>query len=186
MIRLFTALSLPETVRTSVLRLQGGVRGARWQTDDQLHVTLRFIGDVDEAVFSDVDLALGAIQFGAFSVSLKGVGMFGDKRPRTLWAGVNACEPLLRLESKVEMALQRVGLEAETRKYTPHVTVARLKEAPRAKVAEFLAIHSPFETAPFPMKAFHLYSSQLGQSGARYRIERTYALNQPNELCDHA
>ena len=172
MIRLFTAIALPETLKTRLSFLQGGVPGARWSTAENLHLTLRFIGEVDEARANDIDEVLSALRAPPFELTLKGAGEFGGRDPHALWIGVVPSDALLRLASKIESALQRMGLEAETRKYTPHVTLARLRDAPVAKVREFLAAHSLFGSAPFAVSSFALYSSEQGH----YRIERRYPL----------
>lgn len=176
MIRLFVALELPETVRTRLALMQGGVPGAKWQREDQMHLTLRFIGDVDERMARDIDEALQTVHAPAFTFELAGVGDFGGKDPHALWAGVRSNEHLIHLQKKVESALVRLGLEAETRKYTPHVTLARLRNAPHEKVAEFIAHHSLFNSGPITVNDFALYSSQLGSGGSVYRVESVYPL----------
>jgi 2'-5' RNA ligase len=170
------ALELPGSLRMRLAGMAGGVPGARWQRDDQMHLTLRFIGEVDERTAHDVDEALATVRAHAFTLELAGVGDFGGKDPRALWVGLRPNEALIHLQKKVESALVRLGLDPEERKYTPHVTVARLRNAPRAKVAEFIAHHSLFASGPIPIKEFALYSSQLGSGGSVYRVERTYPL----------
>jgi RNA 2',3'-cyclic 3'-phosphodiesterase len=176
MIRLFVAIELPEAVRDRLVSLQGGVPGARWVNDDQLHLTLRFIGEVDENVAHDVDDALSQIRAPAFELELSGVGEFGGKNPRALWAGVRASGALTHLQKKVETALQRIGLEPEPRKFSAHVTLARLRSAPREKVAAFLAHHGLFASAPFKIQRFVLFSSHQGSGGSVYHAERVYEL----------
>ncbi|MFM9863049.1 MAG: RNA 2',3'-cyclic phosphodiesterase [Micropepsaceae bacterium] len=177
MIRLFTAIEIPETVRTRLSFLQGGVPGARWSPAENMHLTLRFIGEVDEATANDIDDVLYALHAPHFALTLKGAGEFGGRDPHALWVGVAPNEALMRLAAKIESALQRMGLAAETRKYTPHVTLARLRDAPIAKVREFLAAHAAFDSGPFPVRAFALFSSYPSSSGSLYRLERTYALD---------
>jgi 2'-5' RNA ligase len=176
MIRLFVALELPEAVRTGLSLLQGGVPGARWASDEQLHLTLRFIGEVDGNVANDIDDALAGIRAPAFTLELAGVGEFGGKNPRALWAGVRGSDALLHLQRKVEAALQRLGLPAEERKFSPHVTLARLRASPREKVVQFLTHHALFASGPFEVKQFVLFSSYLGSGGSVYHAERTYPL----------
>jgi 2'-5' RNA ligase len=177
MIRLFTAIELPSSVKTRLTFMQGGVPGARWQPAENLHLTLRFIGEVDEATANDIDDVLSGLRVGAFELRLQGAGEFGGRDAHSLWIGVAPNEPLMRLAAKIESALQRMGLEAETRKYTPHVTLARLRDAPALKVREFLAAHSLFDSGPFPVRSFGLYSSHQSSGGSLYRAERTYALD---------
>ncbi len=117
MIRLFAALDLPEPVAESLMRLQSGVPGARWQTREQLHLTLRFIGEVDGRDAASIDDMLSAIHDPRFTLELKGVGEFGGKNPRALWAGAAPNEALKHLQRKIETALQRLGLPPEERKY---------------------------------------------------------------------
>ena len=177
MIRLFVALELPETVRDRLVGLQGGIPGARWAHDDQLHLTLRFIGEVDENVAHDIDDALVSIRAPGFELELSGVGEFGGKNPRALWAGVRANGALMHLQKKVETALQRIGLEPETRKFSPHVTLARLRGAPREKVMQFLSEYGLFASGPFRIARFVLFSSHQGSGGSVYHAERIYPLD---------
>jgi 2'-5' RNA ligase len=176
MIRLFVALSLPETVKRQLAMLQGGVPGARWSTDEQLHLTLRFIGEVDEGQARDIDETLSTIEHSVFPLELAGVGEFGGKNPHMLWAGTRPNEKLMNLQRKIETALQRLGLAPESRKYTPHVTVARLRGTPMAKLREFLSAHALFSSLEFRIENFALYSSQLSSHGSIYRVEREYPL----------
>ena len=176
MIRLFVALEIPERVRERLQSLQLGVPGARWAALEQMHLTLRFIGEVDEPAAHDIDDALSGIRASAFEMELAGVGEFGGKNPRALWAGVRRPGALLHLQRKIETALQRFGLEPERRKFTPHVTLARLKAAPHGRVLDFLTDHALFASGPFEAKHFVLFSSQLGSNGSIYHAERVYAL----------
>jgi 2'-5' RNA ligase len=175
-IRLFVALEIPASVRAALLALAGGVPGARWQTDAQMHLTLRFIGDVDENVAEAVDDSLSVIAARAFSLELAGTGEFGGKIPRALWAGVRANDALAHLQKKVDVAVQRVGLPPDARKFSPHVTLARLRGAPREKMMAFLAHNSLFAGAPFSVERFVLFSSELSHQGSIYRAERFYPL----------
>jgi 2'-5' RNA ligase len=177
MIRLFVALEIPEAVRSRLTALQGGVPGARWASDEQLHLTLRFIGEVDENVARDVDDALAGIRALGFMLELAGVGEFGGKKPRALWAGVRPNDALLHLQKKIETALQRIGLPAEERKFSAHVTLARMHAPPREKIVQFLTHHSLFASGPFRIDHFALFSSQLGSGGSVYRAERVYRLD---------
>jgi 2'-5' RNA ligase len=176
MLRLFTAIEIPEGVRMHLALLQAGVPGARWTQPENFHLTLRFIGEVDEATARDVDDALSGVRAGAFEVSLRGVGEFGGRDPHAIWAGVAPCPPLHHLAAKIESALQRMGLPAETRKYAPHVTLARLRDSPVAKVQAFLGAHGLFESSVFAVRSFALFSSFQTTRGSQYRVERTYPL----------
>lgn len=176
MIRLFTAIELPEEVRHTLARMQNGVPGARWVDPSVMHLTLRFIGEVDENVAHDIDSVLAGIRAPAFELKMQGVGEFGGKLPRALWAGVARSPPLERLVQKIENVLQRIGLPAETRKFSPHVSLARLRDAPRAKIAEFVARNNLFAAGPFTVSSYTLFSSHFGGEGPRYVPERVYAL----------
>jgi 2'-5' RNA ligase len=176
MIRLFAAVELPENIRMQLSLLQGGIPGARWSPIENMHLTLRFIGDVDEAVARDVDDVLADIRAPSFSLSLKGVGEFGRKEGRTLWAGVSNGEALHHLAAKIESALQRMGLPAETRKYSPHVTLARLRDVPMDEIQMFLSTHAMFKTPAFEVTKFALFSSQTSAKGSRYLVESVYQL----------
>jgi len=176
MIRLFTAIEIPETIRVRLSLLQGSAPGARWTPIENLHLTLRFIGEVDERTATDIDDVLNDLRAPAFELALKGVGEFGGRDARALWAGVAPNPALQRLAAKIESALQRMGLEAETRKFTPHVTLARLRDAPLPKIREFLSGNNLFDSGNFPVRSFTLFSSHQTPKGSLYRAERTYAL----------
>ncbi|HEY2524651.1 MAG TPA: RNA 2',3'-cyclic phosphodiesterase [Candidatus Binataceae bacterium] len=170
------ALALPDSVAEGLLMLEGGVPGARWSTREQLHMTLRFIGEVDGSGASAIDDALATIRAPRFALELKGVGEFGSRNPRALWTGVRDAEPVLHLQRKIESAVQRIGLPAEERKFVPHVTLARLRGAPRERIITFLAAHALYASGSFDVNAFILYSSVLSANGSLYRPERAYRL----------
>ena len=174
--RLFVALALPDDVADGLLPLQHGVPGADWSEREQLHLTLRFIGEVDGLAASAIDDALSAIAAPRFTLALKSVGEFGGKNPRALWAGVTDQSAVVHLNRKIETALQRVDQPAETRKFTPHVTLARLRAAPRGKVMDWLADHSLYASREFEVTDFTLYSSLLSAGGSIYTAERVYPL----------
>jgi RNA 2',3'-cyclic 3'-phosphodiesterase len=174
--RLFVALALPDNVAEGLAMLQSGVPGARWQTREQLHLTLRFIGEVDGRDAGAADDALSLIEAPRFTLALKGVGEFGGKTPHSLWTGVRDKEPVVFLQRKIETALQRAGLPAEQRKFQPHVTLARLKGAPKGRVMDFLTDHALYASAPFDVDAFILYSSLITPNGSLYRAEKAYRL----------
>jgi 2'-5' RNA ligase len=176
MIRLFVAIALPDSVADGLLAMQSGVPGARWSAREQLHLTLRFIGEVDGRDANAIDESLATISAPRFTLELKGVGAFGGKNPRALWAGVAANEPLLHLQRKIESAMQRLGLPAEERKYTPHVTLARLRATPAGRVMDFLADHSLYASLPYEVNCFALFSSRLTPNGSIYVVEREYPL----------
>jgi 2'-5' RNA ligase len=176
LIRLFVALEIPKEIRDRLYLLQGGVPGARWSAPQQYHLTLRFIGEVDEASASDIDDVLSTLRAAPFTLELGRVGEFGGKLPRALWAGVRNSAELSHLQKKIETAMQRLGLPAEERKFTPHVTLARLRNSPPEKVMEFVAHNALFASDAFEVKSFALVSSHLSGAGAVYNVERVYSL----------
>jgi RNA 2',3'-cyclic 3'-phosphodiesterase len=174
--RLFVALSIPDSVVQGLLLMQGGIPGAHWQTREQLHLTLRFIGDVDGRHARDIDEALSAISAPRFALALKGVGEFGGKKPHAVWAGVDNREAVTHLHRKIETAMQRIGLPAETRKFTPHVTLARLRTSPVECVMDWLADHALLASPAFEVPEFALYSSKLTPDGSVYAPQSVYPL----------
>lgn len=178
MFRLFVAVDFPEDIIQQLTRLCYGLPGARWVNEDQLHLTLRFIGDVDGARFREIKDELAAIKLASFRLTLKGIGHFPPrKNPRVLWAGVEKNDSLLRLKGKVDSAITRVGLPGDDRKFAPHVTLARFREAPQlSRLTNYISGNNLFSTMPFGVTAFHLYSSQLTPKGAIHTIERSYPL----------
>ena len=156
--------------------LQGGVPGARWQTREQLHLTLRFIGEVDGGDARAIDDALAGIDAPAFSLQLHSVGQFGNKQPHTLWAAARPNELLDHLARKVDTAIRRVGQPQDAHKFMPHVTVGRLRHPDLDKVREWLVEHALSTSAEFTVDAFCLYSSKLTSDGSIYRVEQEYLL----------
>lgn len=178
MIRLFVGLELPSHLADQLYELRGRLPGARWIEPANMHLTLRFIGDVDEGAAADIDTALAAIAAPAFELSVTGLGQFNrGKLAHALWAGVAATEPLARLQGKAESALVReAGLKPEGRKFKPHITLARLKNTPAGVVENYIAQMGPVRSEPFAVTAFTLFSSQLTKAGAAYTAERRYRL----------
>jgi len=174
--RLFAALSIPDSVARELMLWQGGVPGARWQTREQLHLTLRFIGEVDGRDARAIDDALAVIEAPAFQLQFHGVGQFGNKQPHTLWAAARANEMLEHLARKVDTAIRRVGQPQDAHKFTPHVTLARLRNPELDKVREWLVAHALSTSAEFSVDAFCLYSSKLTSDGSIYAIEQEYPL----------
>lgn len=173
--RLFVAIRPPAPIRERLLDLMEGINGARWQDEDQLHLTVRFIGEVDRHAARDVHAALGSIHHPAFDLALDGLGMF-DRRgiPATLWAGVTPQEPVRALHNKVDQAIARVGLPPETRAFHPHITLARLGRGV-GEVRGFLERPAPGGEA-FRVDCFILYESRLSPHGAEYSEVERYPL----------
>lgn len=179
MIRLFVGLDLPSSLRDSLESLTGGIPGANWTPPENYHVTLRFIGEVDEDCCEDIHDALSEIRAPAFDLHVAGLGAFeSGHRAHTLWVGVPKEPPLVHLRDKVERAVKSTGLEPEHRKFTPHVTIARVKQAPLHKVQDFIAHHNLFRSEPFRVDRFTLFSSELGRHGPTYTAEADYPLTE--------
>ena len=169
MIRLFTAIALPDDLRARIAALEAGVHGARWVAGDNLHITLRFIGEVAEDRVDDIVAALDEVRGRAFTVVPGGAGHFGNGRKlRSIWVGIESSPEIAALHDKVDHALVRTGLPPEGRKYTPHVTVARLNGAKRGHVLKWLEANGGFVALPFEARSFVLYESRMGRGGSVY------------------
>ena len=175
--RLFVAIRPPDRVRQLLLGAMGGISDARWQSEDQIHLTLRFIGEVDRHRAGDVHAALGAIHHPRFEIAVNGLGTF-DRRgqPETVWAGVAPHEPLKALHKKVDQAIARVGVEPEQRAYLPHITLARLKRS-SGSVRGLMEEAGGLRSEPFQVDRFALFESKLTPEGAAYTIVETYPLD---------
>ena len=179
MIRLFTALSLPEEVAGALARRQTGLPGAGWRTADQLHITLAFYGEIDERQADDLSVELQrAATGGPFELALSGVGAFGEgHRTHALWAGIAPCERLSVLAGRCRGAAERAAISIERRDYRPHVTLAYLKpQADPARIGAWIAEHNLLRSPPIRVDRFGLYSSVLTQAGSRYDLEQEYLL----------
>ncbi|RUM35289.1 MAG: RNA 2',3'-cyclic phosphodiesterase [Desulfobulbus sp.] len=176
--RLFVALDLPEDVRCRLSRLGYGLPGARMVPEEQLHLSLCFIGEVEGGMYPDIRDALARVDFPSFTLQLDGVGFFPPrKKPRVVWAGVVCNASLSRLHKKIKSVLLPLGIALEKRKFAPHITLARLKNTPAARVGRFLEQNSLFMTEPFQVDEFVLYSSVLNSRGARHYVEQRFFLS---------
>lgn len=172
--RLFVATRPPTAIRDALLAVQDGIEGARWQDDDQLHLTLRYIGDVDGRMAADVSEMLASVTMRPFEIALASVGSFGKRgRIDTLWAGVAPHAPLAALHKKIDHALIRLGLPPEGRAYRPHVTLARGR---MGAVEGFVTRHGGLTSLPFAVASFGLYESITGADGSAYHEIATYRL----------
>ncbi|HEY4141831.1 MAG TPA: RNA 2',3'-cyclic phosphodiesterase [Pseudolabrys sp.] len=174
--RLFTGLEVPSDVGLELSMLRGGLPGARWITPENYHITLRFMGDVDDVTAQEIDLALSRVRRVPFELSLGEVTSFGGRKPRAVVATVAPSAPLHELQAEHERLMQRIGLEPEGRKYTPHVTLARLRESSNRDVAEYLATRGLFRTKAFAVKRFVLFSARASVGGGPYVVEAGYPL----------
>lgn len=174
--RLFVAVRPPSEILDFLVGLMGGIAGARWQDDDQLHLTLRFIGEVDRHVARDIHAALGSLRQPPFELAVSGLGMF-EKRgmTHTLWAGVAPQEPTKALHKKVDQAMARVGIAPDQRAFHPHITLARLNRS-AGTVHDFLASSGGVQSEPFRVAMFGLFESRLTPEGAIYTEIEAYPL----------
>jgi 2'-5' RNA ligase len=175
--RLFVALLPPPAVLDALARVQGGLPGARWVDREDLHVTLRFVGEVDGGVAEDLDASLAAIDAPKVEIAVQGAGRFASRdRARALYAAVPHSRSLDHLHAKVERAAQAAGLAPEPRRFTPHVTLARLKDAPIALVDRAVAELADLSLGPFTLDEFVLMESLLGKERPVYRSVARYPL----------
>lgn len=177
MIRLFAALQIPEEIAGDLSVRQQGLPGARWRTQDTLHVTLAFYDQVSQPVAAEIDAGLKALISSPFEIELSGVGSFGEGgEVRAIWAGVADCEPLNRLARQAQTVGRRAGARMERRSFRPHVTLAYLKRPDPARVAAWVGRHNLLHSPPFRVTWFGLWSSWPSAEGSRYELEREYAL----------
>ena len=177
MLRLFVGIEFPPELKLRLSLLETSIPGARWVDPGNFHLTLRFIGEVTEDVAADIDEALGLVRARRFSLRLAGTGVFGGDRPRALWVGVERDPDLAALHGKIELALTRMGLEPEPRKFAPHVTLARLRDPEIAGLRDFLAQSAQFRADPLPVEHFSLIASYPTKSGSIYEDQADYPLS---------
>jgi RNA 2',3'-cyclic 3'-phosphodiesterase len=177
MLRLFVGIGFPPELKLRLSLLSSGIPGARWVDPGNFHLTLRFIGETSEAVAADIDEALAKLRARRFILQLAGVGVFGSgDKPRSLWVGVERSPELAVLRDKVEQTLVRVGLAPETRKFSPHVSLARLHKPALDKLTGFLAAHAQFRAVPYPVQGFSLIASFQTKAGSIYEDQADYPL----------
>lgn len=175
--RLFTALEIPRDAALSLSLLRGGLPGARWIDVENYHLTLRFIGDVEGHIADEIAHALDRIRRPEFMLNLSGVDAFGSKKPHSIYAGVSPSPDLNALQAEIERICQRLSLPADPRKFTPHVTLARLKSNVRIEdVARYLSSRGNFATLPFKVGRFVLMSSRDSVGGGPYVVEEAWPL----------
>ncbi|MFZ2005002.1 MAG: RNA 2',3'-cyclic phosphodiesterase [Stellaceae bacterium] len=176
MLRLFVGIEFPPELKLRLSLLQSGIAGAKWVDPGNFHLTLRFIGEVDEGTAADVDEALLRLKARPFTLLLAGTGTFGGDKPRQLWVGTEREPALSALQGKVEQALIRARLPPEPRKFTPHVTLARLRDPRRGEIHDFLASHAQFRAAPLKVERFSLIASYPTKAGSVYEDQADYEL----------
>ncbi|WP_457576147.1 RNA 2',3'-cyclic phosphodiesterase [Desulfomarina sp.] len=175
--RIFIAVDLPENIRKGLTGLGSSLPRARTVPPDQLHLTVKFIGEVEGGILLDIQECLQetALKQTGFAIRLKGVGVFPPRStPRVLWAGVKPKEPLTLLRNRMERTLKKIGVPEENRKYSPHITLARLKNCPIQRLQQFLAANSFLESPEFSVNGFSLYSSRLTPKGAIHTLLQRY------------
>ena len=177
MLRLFVGIGFPPELKLRLSLLCSGMPGAKWVDPGNFHLTLRFIGETGEAVAADIDDALARLRARRFPLQLAGTGVFGSgDKPRSLWVGVERSPDLVALRDKIEQALVRMGLAPEPRKFSPHVTLARLHKPALDKLSGFLAVHAQFRAAPLPVERFSLIASFQTKAGSIYEDQADYPL----------
>ena len=175
--RLFTGLALPEAVGRELSMMRGGLPGARWIEAEDYHLTLRFIGDIDEATAHEVHDALDKIRRPSFKVALSGLDAFGGSKPRAIIATAKPVPPLIELQAEHERLIRRLGIPPETRKFAPHVTLARLRQTSPLAVAHYLSMRGWLASREFEVDAFVLFSSRDAVGGGPYVTEAVYPLD---------
>jgi RNA 2',3'-cyclic 3'-phosphodiesterase len=175
--RLFVALDLPDSVRERLASLAGSLAGARWIPPENYHITLRFIGEAQAHVAEEIDLALDGVRARSFNLEISGTGTFvRNGRVTALWAGVARNPQLDHLHSKIETALQRAGLTGERRRFTPHVSLARVDAVAEPTLAAWVQAHNLLRSEAVPVRHFTLFSSRLGKEQSVYTPEVEYEL----------
>lgn len=174
--RLFVGLEVPPEVAAPLSALRGGLPGARWQDPSDYHLTLRFIGDIDRRAAREIENELAEIDREAITVNFTGLGTFGGDKPHTLYAGVAPSRELIELQGEAERVARRMGLKPEPRKFTPHVTLARLRSTSVLDVADYLAAHGRDAHDQFTAERFALFSARETFGGGPYIVEAAYPL----------
>ncbi|HZY12849.1 MAG TPA: RNA 2',3'-cyclic phosphodiesterase [Beijerinckiaceae bacterium] len=174
--RLFTGLEIPADIATELSMLRGGLSGARWIDVENYHLTLRFIGDIDERTAIEVYSGLERVRRRPLSVTLNGLSTFGGDKPRAIVAKAKPEPPLVDLQAEHERLMRRIGIPPEPRKFVPHVTLARLRQASAMAVADYLGARGYFPGRTFEANRFVLFSSRASTGGGPYVVEAAYPL----------
>lgn len=174
--RLFTGIEVPIEIARLLTMMRGGLPGARWIDPENYHITLRFIGDIEDRTADDVAAALDDICPPSFHLKINGLGSFGSRKPHSVWASIEKSDDLADLQADQERLLQRMGLTPERRKYCPHITLARLRGSSHDHVANYLNTRSVLSEMSFPVDRFVLFSSRSSIGGGPYLVEADYPL----------
>ena len=172
--RLFVAIRPPEDIRDLLIDAMDDSPELRWVSDDNLHLTLRFIGEVERPLADDIAQALERVRFDPFELRLAGVGQFEQRNGGALWAAVEPREPVAGLAARVERACQSAGLEPERRAFHPHITIARWSRRSAGAVRDFLDRNRGLKSPPFAVDHLILYESRLSRHGAHYEDVASY------------
>lgn len=175
--RLFAALEIPRDAALSLSFLRGGLPSARWIEPENYHLTLRFFGDIDARTADELVAALDRVRRPSFQLTLHGLDAFGSKKPHAIYARAEPLQPLELLAAEIDRIAKRLGLPADARRFTPHVTLARLRNPKSEEVARYLAGRGDFRTPPFTVGRFVLFSSRDSVGGGPYVMEEAFALH---------
>jgi 2'-5' RNA ligase len=174
--RLFVGIRPPGDIRDLLIDAMADSPELRWVGDEQLHLTLRFIGEVERPLADDIALALSRIRSEPFELRVTGVGIFEQRSGGALWAGVQPKEPVAALAAKVERACINAGLEPERRAFHPHITLARFNRASAEAAQAFLERNRALASSPFAVADFILFESRLSRHGPHYEEIADYPL----------
>lgn len=175
--RLFVAIRPPQDIRDLLVDAMDDSPDFRWEVEEQLHLTLRFVGEVERPLANDLADALGAIRSACFDLRIAGVGRFEQRNSGTLWAAVEPKPPVAALAAKVERVCQSAGLEPERRAFHPHITLGRWKGRRGREVQEFLERNAGLSSSSFTVDEFILFESRLSRHGAHHEAVATYRLS---------
>lgn len=176
--RLFVSLSLPPPCREALATLMEPIAGVRWTRPEQLHLTLRFLGDVVDDQAQRLVAALQLVRVEPFLLPIEGTGVFPPRgEPKVLWAGLGNAHPrLFQLRQRVDDALLSAGWLGELRSFEPHITIGRAVGGDRASIDAWLHRHRAFEGPPFRVSTFELVASDLNFAGAVHRSHTVFPL----------
>lgn len=182
--RLFTGLELPRGTSLYLASLRGGLYGARWIDPENYHMTLRFIGDIEARLARDIENELGEVFRDPVEITITGLGIFGGDKPHALIANIAPIRQLIELQAEHERIMRRLGLPKDPRKFTPHITLARLRNSTVLDVADYFSSHEVFRSRSFSATSFVLFSAKPSIGGGPYLVEASYTLGDQNFLTD--